>query len=148
MLNLQETSTTIKASELRFGNLIKYYDELVEVYGVKGLYVIIAVEENGEVKEQSILAPAFEPIPLTPEILEKCGFVKSKSDKDDNEDHYVYGNQVANNFSLYFDTDHWEIAQEWNDSRVYFYFWNHINHLHQLQNLYFALTGEELKINL
>jgi hypothetical protein len=39
------------------------------------------------------------------------------------------------------------------DCTVYFYFgeygalYRHLEHVHQLQNLYFALTGEELTIN-
>jgi hypothetical protein len=37
----------------------------------------------------------------------------------------------------------------WNDGIFYlirYGFINHIKHVHQLQNLYFALTGEELTI--
>ena len=136
MLNLQETSTTIKASELRFGNLIKYYDELVEVYGVKGLYVIIAVEENGEVKEQSILAPAFEPIPLTHELIVKCGFIWQFGNVYDlnlgSKGIRIQGHSVI----------YRALNMNWVDIDVDVY------HLHQLQNLYLALTGEELQVNL
>lgn len=148
----------MKANELRIGNWVECRNKFIRVKSIydqginleleSGYYGGVVENYDGYFENEWFGGAVINPIPLIPEILEKCGFVKSKSDKDDNEDHYVYGNQVANNFSLYFDTDHWEIAQEWNDSRVYFYFWNHIKRLHQLQNLYFALTGEELNIEL
>lgn len=69
----------------------------------------------------------YEPIPLTEEILLKCGFEKLGLIK------YELNGVVLNiKWSSYFihrfDTE--------------------IKHLHQLQNLYFALKGEELKIKL
>lgn len=62
-----------------------------------------------------------EGIPLTPEILEKCGFVQTSA--------ATFGNGII---GIYFGEGE--------------YFYNHGKgkYLHQLQNLYFALTGEEL----
>ena len=69
----------------------------------------------------------YEPIPLTPEILETCGFV-FESGID-----YVI---KETGFAVYFDDGNCELANH--DYPV------HIKHLHQLQNLFFALTGTEL----
>ena len=64
------------------------------------------------------------PIPLTKEWLVKFGFEnKTKT-------------FVLNNISIKQQT-----------KGYFFYLSMMIQHVHQLQNLYFALTGEELKIN-
>lgn len=63
----------------------------------------------------------YTPIPLTPEILEKCGFEKCSCGG------WKHGIHISkyDNGKLYYKTVI-------------------IKYLHQLQNLYFALTGEEL----
>src|SRR5690554_3982353 len=66
----------------------------------------------------------FQPIELTEEILLKCGF-----------------NKVREYFELY-----WIVIQK--DKQGYYIHINcgnnYINNLHQLQNLYWCLCGEEL----
>ena len=70
----------------------------------------------------------FEPIPITEEWLLKCGFVK------DEYEMFVFNRKVI---------------YKKNDNTFHFYTCDiEIKHIHQLQNLYFALTGEELEINL
>lgn len=75
-------------------------------------------------------ADFIEPIPLTPEILEKCGFV-----------HTVGNNYETINFRVWLES-----------TGTYIFFERKIrlrlDYLHQLQNLYYALTNTELKINL
>lgn len=79
------------------------------------------------------------PIPLTPEILEKCKEFKTKI-----TDKYIVKYQGLK-YGVYIE-----------DSRFYFYKFNgfgidtlcQITYLHQLQNLFFSLVGEELKVNL
>ena len=84
----------------------------------------------------------FEPIPLTPEILQKHGFRYSPCG--------ISG------------ADMWQGMAFWNSDVITLrgnistakggilhlagYFNSQIKYLHQLQNLYFALTGEELQI--
>ena len=82
-------------------------------------------------------ADEFEPIKLTEEILLKCGFYKTGITE------------------LYLLTDTINISWieedptviEINSANIYSYIVN-CEFLHQLQNLYFALTGQELEINL
>src|SRR5690349_14348739 len=69
------------------------------------------------------------PIPLTPEILTAAGFIKSADDRFYGHDfqpiyHIQSGYYGAVGMPLYFK----------------------MRYLHQLQNLYFALTGTELEV--
>lgn len=109
---------TMKANEFRIGNLI--YLEL----GVPSLdihtivpYDLMVIERTGD---KAI------PIPLTEEWLKKFGFYMIYYDKEKEI------NYKLNDFTLE-QTDGGFIYQ-----KVI------IKYIHQLQNLYFALTGEEL----
>lgn len=78
----------------------------------------------------------FESIPLTGEILEKCGFEKVKNGlglRCVNQGNESTINSLFNGYP---------ITLEVYGSRTPL--WN-IKYLHQLQNLYFALTGKELE---
>jgi len=78
------------------------------------------------------------PVILNQEILLKCGFV----------------NSIENNLMSSYDLDKLSIVlpcKLYTDGRVYFNSWaileKSMKYLHQLQNLYFALTGTELPIS-
>lgn len=77
------------------------------------------------------------PLPLSPEILEKCGFVKGENDR------------LVFHFRGFF-----EAAQSIEVPNSVILYCNNrcvsepIKYLHQLQNLYFALTNQELQIKL
>ncbi len=125
----------IKANELRVWNWVSH--------GIN--YKILAIDGNNEcnvdiyVNEsegyKTVALDLIYPIPLTPELLEKCGF----------ECHAEY------------DVPEWR-----HESGVYLFEYDgkfnmpvaivgleiEIKSLHQLQNHIFALTGEELKIDL
>ena len=108
----------INANELRIGNWVKINGHEIKL--AKELFCLLLMDQ--------VAAPY--PIQLTPEILEKCGF----------EMHNDRGLWRLNNFYLHFYTlsDN-EYCFKYNDFRS-----SSIFYLHQLQNLYFALTGEEL----
>jgi len=94
----------------------------------------------------------YHPIPLTPEILEKCGFENKHKGNPDYFQRYAHKtsglswwipNQTIKgrkfpNSGLYIDChdDYYDIPLP------------HIEYLHQLQNLYFSLTGNELDVKL
>jgi len=113
----------MKANELRIGNYV--YDTLGKVNKIDLEAITYIVKEpHNQVK----------PIPLTEEWLLKFGFVKSKvSSQFDKEKLTI---QIANELEYH------------KKGRVYFNSWaileESIKYVHQLQNLYFALTGEEL----
>jgi hypothetical protein len=116
----------IKANELRIGNWV--HDTVTQ--------------QPHEIEGWDIFeTSAFVGISLTPEILEKCGLTHVSVD-----DYYL-----ANGLMLH------------KTGYVFYSYWEHsdgdgggttedevtnIKYVHQLQNLYFALTGEELKIEL
>jgi hypothetical protein len=75
-----------------------------------------------------------ECIPLTTEILEKCGFQK-KDIFFEKKPLGIYINTET------IDIDVWYIGAVRLKTK-------HLKYLHQLQNLYFALTGEELTVNI
>lgn len=81
---------------------------------------------------------AFEPIPLTPKILEAAGFHKFNNA-------WVLSDYDPNNHIKWF-------FSIWNQfDGVYSYNGEmdlELTSLHQLQNLYYALTGEELTISI
>lgn len=107
----------MKASELRIGNLVlNKIDNSILEISAKD---ILFLEEGGD-------EFIFEPIPLTEEWLLKFWFEKL------NSAWYGYGNLKLN---ISFDAD-W--GGNWLGVRS--------KHVHKLQNLYFALTGEELTI--
>jgi hypothetical protein len=119
----------IKANELRIGNWI-------EAVAPMGNYYMKMYSVNFESLENH--PDSANPIPLTPEILEKCGFTLKKLGYNDC---YRKPFKTAT-FLLYA-----------HSGRYYFTCFE-VNHeteikcLHQLQNLYYALTGEELNIPL
>ena len=124
----------IKANDLRIGNWVTDY------YGSNG--TLVSIHKGGSYRvevDETITAWGEENIkgiPLTPEILEKCGFEKSS------DPYGGYLSQQLENGKL-------RIAQD--DNGFYHdagFSKPRINHLHQLQNLYFALTGTELTIKL
>ena len=134
----------IQPQELRIGNNVNTEFGIAEVIGiyedvvdVKGVSVIDNSSENkisistrnfdGCVEYEKI-----QPIPLTEEILLKLGFEKSS----DNEQWFIgiYG------FCIVFDGVDWCFKPRINDDLIVCY----LKNIHQLQNLYFALTGEEL----
>ena len=92
------------------------------------------VLEDGEYKKLKSMwdfddIDDFDPIPLTEEILLKCGFERN---------HYG-GLYLLSKFDFDLTKEGYFLVD---NVRV------HCKHLHQLQNLYFALTGTELKIKL
>ena len=83
-----------------------------------------------------------QPIPLTEEILLKFGFIRNKI-KTISEVIDVSGNDKLLEFEVTeMGLDLW-ISSDKIDEALYFPV-NYIKYAHNLQNLYFALTGEEL----
>ena len=105
----------MKANELRVGNWVNNNEEDYQITSAT-----IAQLERGDSEAK--------PIPLTEEWLIKFGF-----DKKFSKDKFT----IIPNGKL-----------DYEKGRTYFNAWTILEHqpeyVHQLQNLYFALTGEEL----
>jgi hypothetical protein len=130
----------MKASELRLGNLVEYKNQYINVSGI-GPFGI-----QSEGKEYLIIAkfstPDIQPIPLTEEWVLKFGFKKYVSDDIDMDIDFQISFHKKSSEGL--------IVQLFMDSNGVIFF-NHsgisLYSIHHLQNLYFALTGEELILN-
>ena len=122
----KHTEVKMKANELRIGNYL--LNDVV--FQVNPITLTMIIDKTWEF---------FQPIPLTEEWLLKFGFVAKSIDYN-----FTLGNiEIASairvlstnerrNFYLDCDIPEWMKIQ--------------IEYVHQLQNLYFALTGEELTI--
>jgi hypothetical protein len=117
----------IQANEARFSNWFFHTNCICNPYMQLDFQLM-----RNEITHDGKCYPELEGIPLTPEILEKCG----KRMEPPNEDFYFVGKYTIkvkiNNIAFI-------IAPA-----IYI----DIEYLHQLQNLYHALTGEELTISI
>jgi hypothetical protein len=121
----------IEVRELRIGNWVDEDGKHINVYAIDEDGVNGCVNPNDGLEIEYIDA---QPIPLTAEWLERLGFEKKAGG--------ISYDKVK--LSLYIgDTI---LSEE--SGRTYFNSWAILEHtpkfVHQLQNLYFVLTGEEL----
>lgn len=129
----------IKANELRIGNFLKDQQSgeilIVDELTATGIATIVLDRSKYPLKEgwQAV------PIPLTPEELEKCGFENKLSiagfptglyQKNGLDIGYSGDDIVLDQYSARFKSEGLFVK---------------VKYLHQLQNLYYALTGEELE---
>ena len=129
----------MEAKELRIGNYVNF-EFHKDCGGVKGVEVFISDLEI--ILHNSSKSKYYTPIPLTEEWLVKFGFKK-----DDEDDYCFKGFHVEDrNLNLSLPIDKmlrlkdgfgcWSVGGYLRD----------VKHVHQLQNLYFALTNKELKL--
>jgi hypothetical protein len=117
----------INANELRIGDIILYDEDNLycKVLTIDTLGMTVDFMKNGEI--EWLEYENFSPIPLAPEILEKC-------DWNGYKEFYINSDfKIEGNGGIWYCGDFTGIV---------------VKYLHQLQNLYFALTGQELKFNL
>ena len=128
----------INANELRIGN---YLQDVVS----GELFRVFSIDESNNnairckiIDISKLPLPdgwTIHPIPLTPEILEKCGFA------------IISNPNHTDSFLCY--TPFLKLVLDVKSKKIvlrdYSGIQQSIEHLHQLQNLYFALTGEELQ---
>ena len=122
----------MKASELRIGNWVETY----RLGGFFKEYQITGGFEIDNFSGESI--DLVRPIPLTEEWLTRFGFDKTYSELSYRE--YDFGK-----IGVEINSDKLTVSYNYG-SDVEWVNFTHIKHVHQLQNLYFALTGEELTI--
>jgi hypothetical protein len=141
----------MKASELRIGNYVNvpfqeqcpFRIDAFEYCSEKFIKVAQEVKLNGfEVHPLTWYGRDLKPIPLTEEWLFKFGFYLRDG--------------FSNTFKLNVEKHKYDCSEiTYSEKEGLFRFSNgqqkgttlipHIKYVHQLQNLYFALTGEELK---
>ena len=121
----------MKASELRIGNYV--YHEVWKNDIPLGIFNIANFEAGLE---------SIKPIPLTEEWLLRFGFeLKEEFYQEGLLDTFMF--HKDNIVDVEFSDNHKKLYWYDNYSSIYH---QDILYVHQLQNLYFALTGEELTI--
>lgn len=124
----------MKAEELRIGNYLLNDNCIVRVEHIMfSDYCLVKTKQNNSITARYEL---IKPIPLTEEWLLKFGFVKNKISNEWHFGEFSIWKLSPSDpskskiiLNLMFDIDNPEIKS-----------------VHQLQNIYFALTGEELTI--
>jgi hypothetical protein len=121
---------TIKASELRIGNLYLQFGNIVDVS-------YITIRDLIDSSPQQLWC---KPIPITEEWLIKFGW-KYYNGKNDGTLTMDFGCKIDVDFikGKLNIKSHYEGDNLYRETRIYY--------VHSLQNLYFALTGEELTIS-
>jgi hypothetical protein len=146
----------ILASELRIGNWFQqdasnnntisrfFTVDEIKRYGVRSTYIR---QDTNQPHTSLFSLDSIHPIPLTPEILEKCGFVMlhhlgkiQPTFQIDSSFELHWANGIL---YLTFSQDNYDENIDLSEFIIERAL-PHIQYLHQLQNLYFALTGEEL----
>jgi hypothetical protein len=138
-------------SELRLGNL---------VYNKQGDLITVRIDDFGKYKHPNMGGNyGLYSIPITPEILEKCGFKKTNLGTQDcyiipftrrlNKNNPAKHEIVLVNFGQLDEKEHgrYAFAIKEYDRNIQFGI-SVVENVHELQNLYFALTGEELNVKL
>lgn len=116
----------IKSNEVRIGNVIMWQGKPTKL---SALHIYTMFDAQDEAEEGS-------PIAITPEVLHKTGFEidnEHRSYKLKNSSFMVVHREGNFFYYNYCDEDDY-----------YSSYWPEITSLHHLQNLYSALTGEEL----
>lgn len=123
----------IKAQELRIGNF-------VSIFGTIGR--VVPSDFNPEhhnkwltVENDEYIIKSWEPVELTPEWSERFGFEGNANDG--------YGLDVV---ELNYITTEDNFQLEYQIAGVDKWFLIQLKYVHQLQNLFFALTGHELEL--
>lgn len=134
----------MKASELRIGNLVYVTDNLTNLIFKEITPINIHNLMHLTGWDKSPVDIEFEPIPLTEEFFLKFGF--ENIDKGGND--FITYTDSEHNYYLQIDVRRKDgkyliLDNSFDDLRAFSMV--DIEYVHQLQNLYFALTGEELK---
>lgn len=125
----------MKVTELRIGNWANYSQSFTPVdFTILKIGAISGIENVVRCVEDNIYSiDTIYPIPLTAEILEMAGFEYDGATTLSKDNSPLYFKILNGKGSAF--------VQKLNQPHEV-----HCEYVHQLQNLYFALTGEELQI--
>lgn len=128
----------VQLQELRKCNILE----------VDGQYIKVSHFDNDAIYEEDEFndVGAFDiqecdGVLIIPEILDWFVFFKKAKEKWNDTDHWFIG---VHGYCIAFDGNDWYLKLDIDSERIVCFF----RYLHQLQNLYFSLTGQELKINI
>jgi hypothetical protein len=131
----------MKANELRIGNLFEYH-----IDDEQGNEWIISEIDPTDLVDMSLYPDDYRPLKLTTELLERLGFTPFREIKQEE-----YTIKISPNYRLLILGSHKNepvhlIERKSGGWRFIVTPIAKITYAHQLQNLYFALTGKELML--
>lgn len=148
----------MNANEFRIGNFVSFNQFYRHIIAIEKNTVCISINKDEDEDEDLVMKIfidadyGIEPIPLTAEILERCGF-EIKGDW-----FHIYFKNTDRKFGLMcsFASEDFEYMNLKKNELMHLHIiqWQQagikppVKYLHQLQNLYFALTGTELTVKL
>lgn len=147
----------INANELRIGNLLQYEGDVYPIMWIMDTHLCIEqdwVEDEEEDKFHEAEITKFEPIPITEQWLLDFGFeyhnyyVEDEDYIEDNSDGITHTYKIGGNKHWYYtlnmspcgNIDFCRCSSYHDEILI-----TMLTSVHHLQNLYFALTGEELE---
>lgn len=124
----------IKIEELRVGVWVRPL--------TSGVVTQVSLFMLGEIAADETYLDYLMPVPLSPELLEKAGFEKTNGEIESwkipiGKDNYIEWHD-----------DNSVLIGDYTGYSTVMIVVENISSLHQLQNLYYSLTGNELEINL
>lgn len=129
----------ISAQEVRIGNLLRFKDQILPV----STTTIERLVFPGMPKHHGF-AEKYEPIPLTEEWLVKLGLVPDEHNRLFSLPQHIRDKckpDMGHKASSFFFNDR-EDLKRWMDCQTRVC----VDYVHQVQNLVFALTGQELEV--
>ena len=125
----------MQLQELRIGNYISDLDGKI----IKVEELTICSSYTTKKRINNLPFDYYKPIPLTEEMLLKFGFeVENKTENGILYDYLIAYVSYPKNFQIHSKDREFFALSKYNNGQKYF------KYVHQLQNLYFTLTGEEL----
>lgn len=124
----------MKSTELRIGNLVKTYSLHIGDY-----YTVVSIGNSFINRDSVLIYEDLHPIPLTEEWLLKFGFSIINENSAGKRYGYVIGGVFNSGLTFTF----WKTTKE---AGKFFRGDLELKSVHQLQNLYFALTNNELTL--
>jgi hypothetical protein len=129
----------IDTKELRLKNIVRFIDGSISTVEAIGLGSV----ELRDVP-YSVINTGIEPIPLTPAVLEACGFeFRYESSRVMLLIIGDHKTETEQSLQFWINTDHISISRCGINA-----YSAPCDNLHQLQNIYYSLTGQELQIDI
>ncbi len=125
------------AKELRVGSWLMFSNK---IQPNRFIQVDATFFRSFSIEDGLELSGYYSPIPLTPEILQKAGFVKRRNSYGKVTEQYRH---IKTDPVVLVETKQCWLVKTSSGNKL-----TSLNHIHQLQNLFFVITGEELEIKL
>ena len=146
----------MKIEELRIGNFIRYNKIISKITEIRKNNILTIENINGEF---SVFVNEIKPLRITIDIVKKTDFKKLK---DENRENYYTdwfhnsdgelrlmlqsNNSCINRYGYSLGIESQKNEDDYAGTNFWIYSSTDYSNLHELQNIYFSIKGEELKL--